>query len=255
MSLQNFKEEVKGRGLARNNRFAVTFGLPQLIQKDMFNLQIIQLFCDGASIPGVNIATQPNRSFGEQREIPYDKTFEPITLDFYVDSAMVVKDFFDSWMNCIINPTSRTTNYYDDYITHITLSVLDTTNQHTHTTVLYEAYPKLVQPIRLDNNNRDVMKLAVTFNYKYHHSVRHDTLSGTPELYNIYNINKTLPLNGVIPSNYSNSGNTWATSVPTEYLQNALSYNEQFADKLSVANALAQIQSQGIETGLGSIFK
>lgn len=255
MSLERFKEEVKGRGLARTNRFIVEFGLPQLIQKDMFNLEVIQLFCETASIPGVNIATQPNRSFGEQREIPYDRTFEPITLNFYVDSAMVVKEFFDNWMSVIVNPGSRTLNYYEEYTTDILITVLNATNQQTYTIGLYEAYPKTIQSITLDHNNKDVMKLGVTFNYKYSSAVRLDTLGGDPELYNIYSINKRLPLNGLIPSNYLNAGNTWANGVPNEYLQNMLSYNEQYADQLSVANALSQIQSQGIETGLGSIFR
>jgi hypothetical protein len=151
--------------------------------------------------------------------MPYDRTFEPVTLDFYVDSAMIVKDFFDKWMDCVINPGSRTTNYYDEYVTYLTLTVLDPNNQQTHSTILYEAYPKTIQPIRLDNANRDVMKLAVTFNYKYHYSVKFDTLSGTPELYNIYNINKTTALNGIIPSNYLNAGSIWATSVPSEYMR------------------------------------
>jgi hypothetical protein len=255
MSLQRFKEEVKGRGLARNNRFSMTFGLPQLIQKDSFNLEVVQLFCDGASIPGMNIASQPIRSFGELREMPYDRTFEPVTLDFYVDSAMVVKDFFDKWMNCVINPKSRTTNYYDEYVTDITLTVLDPNNQRTYQTTLFEAYPKTIQPIRLDNGNRDVMKLAVVFNYKYHTSRNFDVLSGTPEIYNMFNIDKFEGLNGLIPSNYLNAGSIWASAVPAEYLQNALSYNEQYADQISVANALSQIARRGFETGLGSIFR
>lgn len=255
MSLQRFKEEVKARGLARNNRFIVEFGLPQLIQKDVFNLEIIQLFCESASIPGINIATQPNRSFGEQREIPYDRTFEPVTLNFFVDNAMTVKHFFDNWMGVIINPYSRTTNYYEQYTTNIIVTVLDMTERKTYKVVLYEAYPKTIQTVNLDNNNKDVMKLGVTFNYKYSLGARLDTLGGDSKIYNTYNINKKLPLNEAIPSNYFNAGSTWASSVPSEYLQNAISYNEKYADKLSVSNALAQIQRRGIETGIGSIFR
>lgn len=254
MSLERFKEEVKGRGLAKTNRFVVEFGLPQLVQKDMFNLEVVQLFCDSASIPGLNIATQPNRSFGEQREIPYDRNFEPITLNFYVDSRMVVKDFFDSWISSVINPKSRTINYYDEYTTDILISVLDNQDQQTYTIGMYEAYPKSIQAISLDNNNRDAMKIAVTFNYKYHLTVRLDVLDGDTALYDTFNINKRLPLNNEIPANYFNAGSQWATSVPSEYLQNTISYNEQYADQLSIANALSQIQSQGIQTGLGSLF-
>lgn len=255
MSLERFKEEVKGKGLAKSNRFIVEFGLPELIQKDMFNLEVVQLFCESASIPGVNIATQPNRSFGEQREIPYDRNFEPITMNFYVDSAMVIKDFFDNWVGSIINPTSRTINYYNQYTTDILISVLNNNNEQTYSIGLYEAYPKTIQAISLDNNNKDVMKVAVTFNYKHHSAVRLDTLGGDPELFNVYNINKRVPLNNIIPKNFYNAGSQWASTVPSEFLQNTISYAEQYADQLSVANALSQIQAQGIQTGLGSLLR
>lgn len=254
MSLQRFKEEVKARGLAKNNRFLVDFRLPNLIQKDMFNLQIIHLFCESTSIPGINIATQPNRTFGEQREIPYDRNFDPVTLNFYVDQAMTVKYFFDTWMNCVINPISRTINYYDNYITDIDITVLDTNDDHIYQITLYEAYPKNIQSIALDQNGRDVMKLAVVFNYKYSSVQMYDTLGGDPNIQNIFNTNKNTPLNGVIPFDYANSGSVWASTVPSEYLQNAISFNEQYADQISAANAIAQIQSQGIQTGLGSLL-
>lgn len=256
MSLQNFKEQVKAKGLARNNRFSISIGVPELLQNSRYsNLRLIQMYCETVNVPGLNIATQPNRSFGEQREIPYDRNFEPISMTFYVDTAMTVKTFFDAWMDCIIDPTSRTLNYYDLYIGNILVTIQDINDNKAYTLKLWEAYPKSVQAITLDNNGRDVIKLNVTFNYKYFTRENLDLLSGEPEIYNIFRTDKAEGLNNPIPSNYFNTGSTWATAVPSEYLQNALSYNEQFADKRSIANALAQIQSQGIQTGLGSIFK
>jgi hypothetical protein len=254
MSLQRFKEEIKGRGLARTNKFIVEIGLPELIQKDMFNLEIVQLFCETASIPGVNIATQANRTFGEQREIPYDRNFEPFTLNFYVDHAMTVKSFFDNWLNSVIDPNSRTINYYEQYITDIKITVIGNNEDKIYTITLYEAYPKTIQSITLDQNSREAMKLGVTFNYKYSGVERYDILGGDPQLQNIFNFDKYEGLNGFLPFNYSNAGSQWASGVPSEYLQNALSFNEQYADQTSVSRALRQIQTQGIETALGSIF-
>ena len=255
MSLQRFKEEVKGRGLARTNRFVVEFGLPPLIQKDVYKLEMVQLFCETASIPGVNIATQPNRSFGEQREIPYDRNFDPVTLNFYVDQAMTVKAFFDSWLDAVIDPTSRTINYYDQYTTDLRITVLNTLSQNVYTVTMHEAYPKTIQSIALDHNSKDVMRLGVVFNYKYIDIERYDILGGDPDLQNIFNSQKNQAVNGVLSAEYSNGGSLWATSVPAEYLQNAISFNEQYADRVSVSKALQQIQAKGFEVGLGSIFK
>jgi hypothetical protein len=254
MSLQRFKEEVKGRGLARTNKFIIEFGLPKLIPKDVFKLEVVQLFCETASLPGINIATQANRTFGEQREIPYDRNFEPITLNFYVDHAMTVKSFFDSWLDTVINPVSRTINYYDNYITDVKITVIGGINENIYTMTLHEAYPKNIQAIALDQNARDAMKLGVVFNYKYSSVQRYDILGGDPELQNVFNTNKNEALNGFLPAAYSNAGSQWATAVPSEYLQNALSFNEQYADQTSVTAALRAMQTQGIQTGLGSVF-
>ena len=254
MSLQRFKEEVKGHGLARTNRFIVGFGVPPLVQKDKYNLEMVQLFCETASIPGINIATQPNRSFGEQREIPYDRNFEPVTLNFYVDQAMTVKSFFDTWLDTVIDPRSRTINYYDEYVTDISITVVGLNDENIYTINLYEAYPKNIQSINLDQNNKDIMKLGVVFNYKYSRVQRYDILGGDPSLQNIFNSEKNIGLNGYLSPLYSNAGSVWATSVPAEYLQNAISFNEEYADQTSVAAALRLIQDQGIETGVGTMY-
>ena len=252
MSIEIFKEKVKKNGLAKTNRFILNFGLPQLMQKDMHDLEMVQMFCESISLPSINISSMPIRTFGEQREIPYDRTFEPLNAVFYVDRKMVVKDFFDLWMSSIYNPIDRTLNYYEQYTTDMTIFVLDSADNSTYTIKLYEIYPKSIGQVQLDNNSKDIMKLNVTFNYKYHTGSRLDLLSGQPEISNIYNINKVKGLNGIIPENYYNAGSPFANGVPNEYLTNYISYQEKYVDSLSVSNAINSINTQGIQTGLTS---
>lgn len=164
--IKEFIANIKQGALARTNRFAILFsppgGMPSASMKK------ILLFCSNVSIPGSSFQTTPLRIFGEQRETPYEKMYEPITMSFYVDNELKVKQLFDEWMNLIQDPMSRTFGYYNDYTTPIVLEVQDLNDKTRYEVVLYECYPKAVGAIALDTASRgDVMKLDVTIQYKY----------------------------------------------------------------------------------------
>lgn len=99
--------------------------------------------------------------------MPYEKMFEPVTMTFYVDKEMKVKLFFDEWLSNIQNPFTRTFAYYEDYISNIDVIVYDTQLNSRYKVSMYEAYPKSISAIQMDYNNKDVMRIQVTFQYKY----------------------------------------------------------------------------------------
>jgi hypothetical protein len=156
--LSTFIQAVKS-GLARTNRFTVIIG---------GSVPFLSLMCESTSLPGLSYGSQGVRVFGETREVVYDRIFDPITLTFYVDAGMEVKYFFDEWMGNIVDSTTRSTSYYDSYVKDIDIIVHDTVNDDTYKVSLYEAFPKSVGAIQMDNNSRDVMKMTVTFQYRYH---------------------------------------------------------------------------------------
>jgi hypothetical protein len=166
--LKEFISNVKNDGLMRSSRYTVVMAPPlSMGTSETNNLRQILLFCSEASIPGVNISTTPVRSFGESREAPYDKTFDNVSLTFYVDQNMHVKYFFDSWANSIQNPQTRTFEYYNRYITDIYIQVEDPRDDSRYLVILKECYPKSISPISIGYENRDIMKLQVSMNYKY----------------------------------------------------------------------------------------
>ena len=165
MSVKNFISEIKSQGLARTNRFAVLFTPPANVNPA--NLRKTLLFCDQAVLPGVNFSTIQNRSYGEVREVPYEKLFDTAQLTFHVDKEMQVKSLFDAWIGSIQNPVTRTFNYYNDYVTNMNIEVQDLVEKTRYEMTLYECYPKTISAISLDNSAKDTMKLTVTFQYKY----------------------------------------------------------------------------------------
>ena len=161
---KDFIAEIKTQGLSRTNRFTVEISPPT--NGPAVSRRIL-LFCEQATLPGISYATTTNRSYGEGREIAYDRLFEPITLQFHVDRDFQVRKVFDTWMNAIQNPIDRTFSYYNEYTTKMTIGIQDLQDKTSYLIDMYECYPKAVVPIGLDAEAKDTMRLQVTFQYKY----------------------------------------------------------------------------------------
>lgn len=163
--INDFITQIKTTGLARTNRFAVEMSPPSISNPN--NIKTMLLFCDQANLPGANYVTTPSRTYGEVRELPYDKTFDNLSMTFYVDRGMHVKQIFDEWQAQIQDPYTRSFNYYDKYISDIVITVQDINDKTQYKMKLFECYPKTITGINLDNQSKDVMKLQVTFQYRY----------------------------------------------------------------------------------------
>jgi len=175
MSLTNFISEIsRSDGLARNNRFSVLISPPDFITIDNQKLQLLNLFCDTAQLPGVNILTNQVRTYGEVREVPYEVSYEPVTMTFYVDKSLMVKRFFDEWLLGTHIGETRNHRYYKEYAKTIDVFVEDLEDKSVHLVTLYEAYPKNISAISLDYSAKDIMKVSVTFQYKYWKSTELD---------------------------------------------------------------------------------
>lgn len=163
--IREFLAEVKTRGLARTNRYEVR--IPNFPSAGQRNARLLSLFCDAVNLPGMNIATTPNRFYGDAYEMPYERMFDPVTLSFYMDSGLELKTGFDIWMARIINPETRELNYYKNYVQDIEIRVINVDESEPYGLKLYEAYPKSINSIQLDATGREVMKLQVTMQYRY----------------------------------------------------------------------------------------
>jgi len=167
--LNDFVGSIAREGLMRTNRFSVMFSIPQAVSRGSYttDLRKVLLYCDTINIPGQSFATTEAKTFGEIREMPYQRLFEPITMTFFVDNSMNVKLLFDAWLAAIIDPGSRSVNYYKDYISTITISLQDINEKSRYQIIAYECYPKSVSSIQMDYASKDVMKVTVTMVSKY----------------------------------------------------------------------------------------
>lgn len=161
-----FIATVKSRGLARSNRFNVNITWPSGIAL-LETAKLANLLCEASSLPGYNIATQPLKIMGESREVPYEPMYDPVTLTFYMDAQFEIKDAFETWMSYIIDPVTKTTNYYSTYTSEINISVENINGSIPYNVTLFEAFPKSMTAVTLNQGDRDVMRLNVGIQYKY----------------------------------------------------------------------------------------
>lgn len=236
-SINEFLGAVRNEGLMRTNRFAVYFSLPNAMGANLgsTDLRKVLLYCDQVKVPGLNFATAEAKTFGEIREMPYQRVFENIELSFYVDNSMSVKLLFDNWLAAVINPGSRTINYYNDYISDMVISIYDINENSRYQVTAYQCYPKTVSSIQMDYSNKDNMKLTVTFVSKYWDSLAIQNAPGVSP-------NTPSSLGGAFGQGIAALGNLLGgtpQAIPNTYFTNFNSY---------------QTGIQSFENGRSSLF-
>lgn len=173
--IENFITQIKTRGLARTNRYEVKIPFPQLNPSSNIK-RVASLFCDAVTLPGANISTTQMKTYGESRDMPYEKIYDPVTMSFYVDSGMEVKRAFEDWMELIFNTNTRAIGYYNTYVRDVDIYVKTVDGSVPYKVTLHEAYPKTINAIQLDTNGKDIMKMTLTMQYKYWTSVTEDKI-------------------------------------------------------------------------------
>jgi len=167
MKISDFVTSISS-GLARTNRYSIIMDIPSVDGSGLTPLSDLLIFCDQVQLPGLNINTAPNRTYGEVRETPYEFAYEPINFTFYADAGMHLNAYFSAWIKSIQINGRRSFRYYDQYICpQMQILVQDTEDDTRYQVTLYECYPKSIGAIQLDYASKDVMKIPVTMIYKY----------------------------------------------------------------------------------------
>lgn len=249
--LNDFVAGIKS-GVAKQTHFTVQLTLPESLANlggIKENMAKIILFCDQAQLPGLSFSTSQVRSYGEFKEVPYEKLYEPLNLSFYVDKDLYVKKLFDEWVGLIQDPTTRDYAYPKKYLTNkIDIIVQDIQNNNRYSVSLFNVYPKAVAPIQLDYAAKDVMKMQVTLSYQYAVPKQLGTSGQTGEI-------GELGLNPQMPT-YNYGWNT-LTEVPKDYFNNFAGFQQTAANwdfSLQGAKSYTSLENIGEVTGFGGIF-
>jgi len=167
-NVSNFLAQVLSGGMAKPNRFEVTILNAPCVSNSNWG-QRVSMFCDSTSFPTRQIITSRQQLFGPPEFLPtgINTGGDSFGMQFYLDRSMTIKQYFDSWMNGIIDPVTYTANYKQNYITQIYISQLDEADQINYTVKLIDAYPTTLSPVTLDYAlGNQVARLNVSFHYR-----------------------------------------------------------------------------------------
>ena len=166
-SIAEFKSSFT-KDLARPNKFDVVINTPLVLTQYIGDVKNLTYRCENAQLPGRTFATMEQKIGSNPIEkYPYLTTYNDIDLTFIVDSDMNQKEFFDAWLSFINPQYSNNFRYKSDYVTDITITQYDVTNDSTYSVNLAEAFPISINQLDLDWSNDGYHKLTVTFAYTY----------------------------------------------------------------------------------------
>ena len=149
-------------GLARSNFFALTFTGPASLSPNPF---FINTICESAQLPGRSITTFEHGTTHQVTKRPYSFINEDVTLTFLITNDFYIKDLFDKWMRCVVNDTTAKIAYKNQYVSDMTITVLDVNHNTVYSVNLENAYPININSIELSNADGQILKLTVTMTY------------------------------------------------------------------------------------------
>jgi hypothetical protein len=173
-SISKFKENLTS--LVRPNYFFAQLtltggltGLPNI--GDTFKFR-----CEKAEFPGRSLATADDMvGGGPALKLPYDVTYNDITLSIICSSDMIERKFFEQWMDKIISPAgtnaSGLLSYYEDYALGNILKVsqLNERGYEIFTYTMTDVYPTALTPMNADwSETNTYQRFGVTLAYRYY---------------------------------------------------------------------------------------
>lgn len=203
-NINDMLSEVRTRGMAKPNRFEVIITPPKCVLNIKTDQNLVatesgyqtqqslgsrvparvSVFCEAASLPPTRINTSQQRIFGPASYHPQSADYggDNITLTFMLDKWYTVKEFFDVWVDGVVNRETGLVYYQDNYLSQgMTITQLDEEDNAHYTAVFEDVFPIAISPIQLDaNSNNQVAKMSVTFCYRRWRSLSMTTSGNLP---------------------------------------------------------------------------
>lgn len=171
-------------GYAKQSRFRIEMSLPRgalaaenkqatpsKIRKSNNSLNKndkINIKCHTITIPRRGFETMQVKNNNLSYKLPYAISYEPVTFGFYADRNIDSLRFFDIWQSAVMNYSSNTMNFFNEYVSNVRLYMIDDEGHDVYGVELYECFPVNLSQIDMSYSNQNqLMNVNVTFSYKY----------------------------------------------------------------------------------------
>jgi hypothetical protein len=188
-NIGRFRAEVSGAdSVLPTHSFLVVFA-PMLWTRSKFSAQnldsLLTMRCDNVVLPSVNLLQEQNirrYGFGPVENVAYGVNVGDFTLQFIVDKEALVVEYFEEWLNLIVNRDSfgganmnNDTNgrkpyeiaYKDTYsCPNVNVFVYDRSQNQVMTYNIYDVFPTGIQSMNMSwSEENTLMKLNITFSF------------------------------------------------------------------------------------------
>jgi hypothetical protein len=173
LSLQEFRSASDALGqFAKSCRFVVKINPSATMLSRLPRNDLIYM-CEAAEFPGRGFDVTQIRYYGPSQVMPNNTMYNTSNLQFLCRSGSTERAFFDDWMEYINPTTSFNFEYPNNYYCTIQIfqfSEFGGVNAPLNAIygwTLNKAWPTLVAPQQVTWADQDILRLQVTFAYKY----------------------------------------------------------------------------------------
>lgn len=185
LDIQKFRSVLDtGGSAAKACRFLVAIRPPQSLKSFPGDLHYM---CETADFPGRGFGVTQARYYGPAQVFPNNTEYQPLALTFMCRADSRERRFFDDWLD-FINPVNTFNfEYPNNYYSEIDIyqysewgrgSGKKPTPNISYSWKLHKAWPTLVNDQATNWADQDILRLQVTFAYKYWD--RPNLISGNP---------------------------------------------------------------------------
>ena len=170
-SVANFSSKIASSGLASPNKFEVVFTRIPIEVKGVDPTTQLSIMCDQCSLAGRDVQAVLDLQYGIRRQVVYNApAYTPLSLSFICTDNMEEKRILDKWNNKCVNTTKGfDVAYYDDYVGHLDVYVLDRSGKkRTYHMHYHEVYPKTVTAVELNHGTTNAtLRVTAEMQYAY----------------------------------------------------------------------------------------
>jgi len=174
-NVSNFLQTI-GQGV-KPNMFLVDIQFPGTLSKSGADLDLSNVLCKSAALPGSNLGIVEVPFRGRTVKIAGDRTFDTWTATFFNDKDFKLRSFFEEWANNINTHEANTAPLFtpsttDGYMADLKVDQLEkddsTEGAILRTYTLKYCFPTNVSPIDLAYDSNDqIEEFTVEWQYSY----------------------------------------------------------------------------------------
>jgi len=133
----------------------------------------VQYFCQTANLPSVSLGeVVRNTPVLDIYSAGNKLTYEPLTVTFIIDEALLSWKNIHDWFREIANPENLQTRKvkYNDYMSSATLTLLSALNNPTSGIQFFGLFPTSLTGVTFDTKSsaETIMTATATFRYEYY---------------------------------------------------------------------------------------